>query len=270
MDQPTALMHLRNACVPAANATDAALIAEWQAAQTQLDLANLPVHNPGRPAIGPIPAAGQPHIDALKQVPWAARYLANIQQPYTFEMVELDPLLAYQFTVNMDRSQHHCGALTNPPTLQELLTICLPPTEEAADFKAIQQAQSLILKSNTLNFRVMAQGPLAQNVAGVAFGVSLPLLHVVRWNGLCFLHNGFHRVVGMRNAGATEAPCLLRDVATADQVGINANTFSEALLTSPNPPTIAHFTQGRAYSVQLRKSSRIIHVSWSDYAMPEE
>lgn len=270
MDQPTALTHFRNACVPA-DQSDAALTAEWHAARTLLDLSNLPVHNPGRPTISPIPESEQPYIEALQVRPWAANYFAGIhQQPYTFAMVELDPLLAYQFSVNTERSQHHCAHLSNPPTVQELLPICLPQHEEAADFKGLQQAQSLVLKSETLNFRLIAQGPLMPNVAGIAFGVSIPLLHVVRWNGLCFLHNGFHRAVGIRNAGAIAAPCLLRDVATPEQVGISDNTFSEQLLTSPNPPTLAHYTQGRAYGVQLRKFSRILHVSWSEYAMPEE
>lgn len=274
MDQPMALAHFRQDCVPA-NSDDAALTAEWRAAQAQLDVQNLPVHNPGRPAFQPIPAAHQPYIAALRQVPWVAQYLASIHQPISFEMVELDPLLAYQFSVNMDRSQHHCGALTNPPTLQEMLPICLPQQEEAADAKVLQQAQSVILKAPTLNFRVVAQGPLgpapgAINAAGIVFAVSLPLLHVTRWNGLCFLHNGFHRAVGIRKAGALEAPCLVRDVATPQEVGIGPNTFAEALLTSANPPTIAHFTQGRAYDVQLRKFSRIMHVSWSEYTMPEE
>ena len=76
----------------------------------------------------------------------------------------------------------------------------------------------------------------------------------------------------MRNAGATHIPCLVRDVNDAGAAGIrnNGSTFTEDLLTSGNPPTLAHFTQGRAYDVNLKQKIRVLHVSWSDYVVPIE
>jgi hypothetical protein len=73
-------------------------------------------------------------------------------------------------------------------------------------------------------------------------------------------------------AGATHIPCVFRDVPTSEMAGIRTDgrTFPLSLLESSNPPTIGHFTSGRAYQIQLRAFSRIITVSWADHVVPEE
>src|ERR1700733_421811 len=100
MDEQEALTHLRTACVPS-DPSDAALKAAWQAAQAQL---GPPISNAGSPNVAAIPAAQAPHIVTLMQTPWAAQALQSTLQGSTFQMVEIDPLLAFQFTVDLDRS----------------------------------------------------------------------------------------------------------------------------------------------------------------------
>lgn len=66
-------------------------------------------------------------------------------------------------------------------------------------------------------------------------------------------------------------PCVLRDIlnpAAMDE-GLPA-PLNLPLLQSDNPPTVAHFTQGRAYPVRLRLKSRVVHVSWSEWVVAEE
>jgi hypothetical protein len=103
------------------------------------------------------------------------------------------------------------------------------------------------------------------------FGVTLPFASVARYNGKYYLTNGFHRAIGLRQAGATHMPCMVRDVATPEDVGIQPpGTFQLPLLESPDPPTVGHFTQGRAHNVTIRQFARFLHVSWAEYAIPEE
>jgi hypothetical protein len=60
-------------------------------------------------------------------------------------------------------------------------------------------------------------------------------------------------------------------VPDAKTAGINdGHTFSEALLMSANPPTLRHFTRRLAIDVDIRATSRILHISWADYVFPEE
>ncbi len=265
MNQAEALNFLKNGCIPGAK-TDPQLVADWQAAQAKL---GGPTSNPGHPNIQPIPPSHQqylqqaPLVQALAAAPNAA-----------FQWVEIDPLLAFQFIVDTDRSAHHCSNVSQPPTLDELLVLCVPTSIPPEPLAANQQGQSLLIESRSLNVRLLQQGMLypMNGIAGVQFGMASPIVRVGRYNGRCYLSNGFHRAYGARLAGATHVPCIFADMPDSQSVGIrdDGSTFKLQLLESANPPTVGHFTQGKAQSVLLRAASRIIHVSWSDYVVFDE
>jgi hypothetical protein len=228
--------------------------------------------NAGHPDIQALPAIHDAYIDQVRNAPFAASVFSGPWQDCSFAFVEIDPLLAYQFHVDTDRSDHHCAALTRPPTLENLLPICLPTAPAAEPFDTYNNHQSMILKTRSLNVRTFGAGMFNAAFMGIQFGVALPFAHVVRFNGRCYLYNGFHRALGIRQAGATHMPSIVREVASPEEAGIwqNGATFDLAILESANPPTLAHFTGGRAFDVQLRKLTRLLHVSWSDYVIPDE
>lgn len=265
-DQQQALAHLKVPCLPnPANKSDADLITDWQGAQAKLGAS---VANAGTPAMAQI--QGHPHVQRLLQEPWAAAYLtAQIAQGASFQMIEIDKLLAYQFSVDVARSNSHCpwGRL---PTQQELFDVCLPLALSKDPVHISTQGSAYILKSRSLNFSISAQGAM-QSMIGIQCSWSLPFVHVTRFNGRCYLHNGYHRAVGVRLAGATHMPCFFRDVADPAIAGIQPpGTFDLALLQSANPPTIGHYATGRALDVQLRASMRLIEISWSQHTMFDE
>jgi hypothetical protein len=101
---------------------------------------------------------------------------------------------------------------------------------------------------------------------------ALPFVGVARYNNRCYLTNGFHGAIGIRSAGATHMPCVFRDLQSVDDIGFrnDGRTFTPSLLESEDPPTLAHFARGRAHAVSLRTLSRVLHVSWPEYAVPEE
>ncbi len=266
MDEPQAMNYLATACIPA-NPSPAGIRAEWDAARARR---GPPIPGAGQPDIQDVPAADLPHIVALQQEPWIAQFLPAIPGA-EFKLVEIDPLLAYQFSVDTTRSDHHCSTLPKPPSIADLLPVCLPMHRPSGEYHVNQLPHSVIIKSRSLNLMMMAAG-IGPDMAGMNFGWSIPLLHVVRFNGRCYLHNGFHRAFGARLAGATHIPCIFRDVADADSAGIKSDgsTFGLPLLQSNDPPTIGHFTNGFAHSVTLRAVTRILHVSWSSYAMYDE
>ena len=85
--------------------------------------------------VQPIPSAHDAHIQQLTGAPWFAPAFAGPLQGCEFKLVELDPLLAYQFTVNDGRSQHHCGGLSRPPTMTQLVELCLPVQPAVESFQ---------------------------------------------------------------------------------------------------------------------------------------
>jgi hypothetical protein len=266
LDQQSAIGVLRRSCV-FPDLSDAALAREWQRA---VDKLGAPVQNAGQPDIQPIPADGQAYMEQLLQQPWVAKALREDLMGATFQMVELDPLLAFQFDVNTARSHHHtAGAASGPPSTEELFNICLPRDLRMENVRVNTTSHSLLVTSQGLNFLPLAKGifrTACGSFVGIEVAPSGPFMYVAKYNGRYFLHNGFNRAVGLRRRGVTHAPCVVRDEATPQAVGIlPGSTFELALLESANPPTIRHFTENRALDVQLKVFSRTLHVSWSDY-----
>jgi hypothetical protein len=282
-DQQLALNHLRLDCVPP-DRSEPALIASWRAAQANIG-------QPLNQTIAipmPLPADSEPHMEQLLAQPWLADRLLELDAvqsemgmpPSTFEYVPIDDLLAYQFVVDLDRSNHHCAKLSRPPTLAELLNLGLPIVQPHEDYfmpPITPFSTSAIIKLRNHNLMMhrwgVFDGAHGEKVAGVSFYVGLPFVHVTQFNGKCYLHNGYHRTYGAKLAGATHVPCIFRQVSNAQAAGVwghERGTFPEALFASANPPTIAHYTCGRAKAVRLREKSRVIHVTWHQYSVPDE
>ncbi len=271
LDSQSAIGVLRRSCV-FADTSDAALALEWEQARNKL---GAPVQNAGQPDIQPIPAEGQAYMARLEQQAWVAKSLRDDLCGATFQMVELDPLLAFQFDVSLARSAHHTGgAQSGPPSADELFSMCLPWDLRMENIRVNTSSQSLLVTSQGLNFLPLAKG-LFRTACGSFVGIKVapsgPFMYVVRYNGRHFLHNGFNRAVGLRRRGVTHAPCVVRDVATPEAVGIlPGKTFELPLLESADPPTIRHFAEGRAYDVQLKSFTRTLHVSWADYVTTQD
>lgn len=270
MQRDQAVNYLRGAAIWP-NDDDVSLEGVWQVANASLGQL---IPNAGNPDIQPIPASKVAYIADLTARDWYQRQAGNWFSGATFQMVEIDPLLAFQFAVDVDRSQHHCNGLSVTPTEDELFKLCLPRDLPTEQWDWAPAPGAVIIRSRSLNLRSLAQGMFpAQDgtLAGIFFGSAAPLVHVVRFNGRCYLLNGFHRTFGARAAGATHVPCVFRDVLTADAAGISPpNTFDQTLLESADPPTVGHYTQGRAANLQLRATTRVLHISWSEYGLPNE
>lgn len=264
--QDHALNFLRGSCVPD-DPSDQALGQVWQSATANLGPS---FSNAGKPDILSIPAHMQSKIASVMSLPQVANWLTN-NPGTTFRLIEIDPLLAFQLSINKDRSGHHCGSLAKPPAESGLYDLALPTNHDTDGIQIDSRAQSVILRSKNLNLGVVKTG-LSPGFMGMHFDFSLSLVHVVRLNGRCYLHNGFHRAFGARMAGAIHIPCLFRDVPDPESAGIKSDgsTLDLAVLESPAPPTLGHYTRGNALPVKLRAVSRVLHVSWAEYILPDE
>ena len=132
MDQQQAVNYLRGACVPP-DPSDAALIAEWNAAQAKLGPS---LDGAGNPDVQDLSSACQPHIQQLQQQDWWKAYLVAYPSA-TFKAVEIDPLLAFQFHIMNDRSDNHCNGLALGPGIADLLPVCLPLAPKPENFRVL-------------------------------------------------------------------------------------------------------------------------------------
>lgn len=265
LSHDNATQWLRTGCV-LPDASDQALSAMWQAAQARL---GLPVPNAGLPDIVPLPPDGVSYVTTLLGQSWVQERLQAVQAPrgVDFCLVEIDPLLAYQVHVDHDRSQTHGNGIPQNPTLQQQLDVCLPTIQTSEPLQIHQAPGAMMITSRSLNVRTLWQGYANSGFLGIHVGMALPFVHVVRFNGRCYLHNGFHRAVALRARGVTHIPCIFREVSTAMDAGIQAaGAFDQNLLESVNPPTLLHFTSGRTTDVNLKSFHRVLHVTWAEYS----
>ncbi|MBV9861168.1 MAG: hypothetical protein JO267_03365 [Alphaproteobacteria bacterium] len=268
MDRPQALKHLKSVCV-IDNPSEGALALQWKAARARL---GEPIRDAGNPRIEPIPAKYQAYIKRLTTEPWVATLMKGPMKGCAFKMVEIDPLLAYQYTIDVARAGRICDKLGKPPSVEEMLNICLQRESLGENVLMSRQANSVAIKSRNLNLQILNQGMVGKNTIGITFGWSSPLVQVVVHKGKHYLHNGFHRAYGLRMAGAEMMPCVLRTVSDYDAIGVRDDgaTFGPQYFENGNPPALGHYGQGRAYEVQLRAATRILNVSWSEHVMSDE
>ena len=242
MDQNNALNYLRSWCVPIDD-SDVALIAEWHVARAAR---GNPTPNAGNPDMQPLSTA-HPYVQRVMQSKWAPVFAR--WEGMSFQIVEIDPLLAYQIAVETARLDL-CAGLTQLPAIDELLPICLPLAPQSQEIQVSHTPQSIIVRAKSLNVHTTLTGLINSSFLGIEFGPSLPFVSVARYNNRCYLTNGFHRAVGIRSGGATHAICI-RDVQFVDEIGFRndrAHLYTK-LTRIRGPATLAHFARGRAHAV---------------------
>ena len=262
-----AVDYIRRACAYS-GINKAGAVAKWKEAKSRLTSS---VGTPGLPDIQELPVSSHPY---LAQVPHNARFDATVRgfSSWSFQLVEIAPLLAFQFHVCMDT-----GAPRSVPTVEEMLAECLPHdvgwisyadpvvSHGPTNGSAVIRCDDLNLVPMMLDAGVKLGNQMAKlEFLGLPYGPSSPFVQVVRLDGRCYLKNGYHRAFRSARRGATHIPCVFLEGARWSDV-TNApvgSTFAQAQLTTDNPPTCGHFADGRAYEVSLRKASRVIEVNW--------
>jgi hypothetical protein len=240
--------------------------AAYQAAVAQL---GQPFPNAGLPNILAIPAVHQPHLVAVTQDAQFGRTVAGFNA-FGWGLVEIDPLIAFQLHLSVERATERSITDTS---VGAMLALCLPAA--SMEVKATWTigggpvVGNVTLMSDSLN--LTALGPpsipskgLVDPAAeiGPILGVASDLVHVFQVAGRFYLRNGYHRAWALRKAGVTHMPALILQASSYAQGQVPAGHFPEPIVTGPNPPTIGHFTQGRAYALKLRRARRRVRITW--------
>lgn len=264
MDLQWAIGHYQHDCV-FPDSSDAALTEVWNIARAKL---GPPVANAGHPEIAPLPASADAHLRAATTNPYLAEWLERIQ-PFTFKLVEMAPVLAHQPAVDVGASSRFGGSLSPSASLGDLLNVCIPTSVPQAELRFLRSENSFLVRSRAQLSVGGFQGP--GNRVGLEFALPLPFVQVAEHAGRCYLINGYHRAVTLGRLGITRLPCLFRQVADWDKLGIRQGNayLSKQVLQSANPPTISHYTRGSAHEVTLREVKRFVHVSWVEFSVED-
>ncbi|MEX2246243.1 MAG: hypothetical protein WEC75_06110 [Dehalococcoidia bacterium] len=226
----------------------------------------------GKPEIRDIPKGYKNH---LQRVTKTERFQDTVKSiSWDFKLVEIDPLLAFQIHIEGARSEALGMALPADCGVNHLMPRCLPDRAERIEIHPTETDHSISLEAPTRNLLFLRGGyqPQAdqdQFFVGAFIGSATPFVQVIRFGGRCYLTNGFHRLLSARRKGAMFAPCILGTTENFARTGAEqTGSLARTLLEGDNPPTVGHYTQGRATEIRLRRFATKITVTW-DVSFPE-
>ena len=238
-----------------------------------------PFPKAGQPDVRPIPGGQETYLQGVRDHP---RFDSSVQIPglrsWSFKLMEIDRLLIYQVSISNEFVKRHSGDPSHPPTIGGMLRTCLPLQLDGEQPIVSMRPNVVQITLRDMYCRLLGglqhvANPRDQiSMTGVFCASSSNLAQVVRCNDRTYLKNGVHRAYALRSAGATHMPCLYLETSDWSAVGAvgGSSTFDRDLLESANPPTCAHFSQGRAMNVTLRTMTRIVEVTWSDRIVSED
>jgi hypothetical protein len=186
-------------------------------------------------------------------------------------MVEIRPLLAVQAHVERKRcaSQHGLAGAT----AKQLLETCLPvgPQQTSVTWEQDRNGRGLLIRHPDFNLQSFGGAgtttPEGAIIVGPVIGIPAQWTQAMEIGGRVYLRNGYHRAVGLMEAGHSYMPCLTF-AGHSSQLGVDG--FPQEVMAGVNPPTLGHFEAARATEVQLRKLTKMISISWTEFLLPEQ
>jgi hypothetical protein len=245
-------------------------------------LANPPLHAEPDRRVQSLPAELQPLLPALTGHPVFRRAFGTV--PSRVALVELDALVVYQRTVNLEHVRRLRDRLGPAPSPRALFEFCLPtePPGDPPPFRLRAQGDDeyvFTCESTDLRFLEAAPlrpgqltgydapGPVAA-VIGLVVGFGSNFLNVISAEGKLVLNNGHHRAYALRELGVTHAPCVVQDVTRREELkvvgGGRLRRDPDRYLSGPRPPMLKdYFDPLLSRRVRLVKKNRHVRVRFT-------
>ncbi len=94
----------------------------WKEAKAKV---GKPLPRPGKPQIQPLLQKYHPYLEEVMKNPAFQLTIRDFQK-FGFMMVEIDPLLAFQFHILTDEADKFGQTINQNPTMEDMLALCLP------------------------------------------------------------------------------------------------------------------------------------------------
>ena len=231
--------------------------------------------------VQPLPDELAAMAPAVLEHPIFRRSFAAV--PARLAMVELDALVVYQRTINLEHVRKLRERLGAAPSARDVFHFCLPldrppsapvrvrrlPKDEylfTCDSTDLRFLEAVSLEPGQL--RVFDPlGPVA-GVVGLVVGFGSNFLNVISAEGRLVLNNGNHRAYALREAGVTHAPCVVQEVSRREELkvvgGGRLRRDPDRYLSDPRPPMLRDFFDpALARHVRLHKRTRHVRVKFT-------
>ena len=232
---------------------------------------------PDTVATQPLPPEAADYVAELQKHPTLVNTFSNF--PLTFELVEIDKVVAAQRTVHLDFVEH--VKATYVPSTPNLLRRCLDPEQEPTPLSVGRTAPNFVTVSSSnrkLRFlgvyerpyrsdAVEALRPAGQPVHAVLLlvGYGTETVNMYRVGKRLVLNNGFHRLNALRALGITYAPAAIQHVTYPD-IELPATIQDlprDYLIKAPRPALMKDFVD-RELTCEIRQRSflKVVQIGW--------
>lgn len=174
--------------------------------------------------------------------------------PWTIEWVAMTRVMSIQKAITIDGLDLRLGGVKdNPAAIAEL---CLPIDQPVPPLGGFMDQDGLGFTTSSLNPNLRVAGAQVsdalvgtspdvppQRMQAVTFFVSLgaSYVQVARYQGRCFLRDGYHRAVGLLRAGITHVPAVVIDAPTFQYIVPTPGLFDHEVAFSDHAPMLTAF-----------------------------
>lgn len=202
----------------------------------------------------------------LEDDPTFKEHLVGVHE-HSFASVEIAKLHSFQPNLNLEYVDRLKQGVPTPGDITGLLKFCLPLRTELPKSPALgsfnPNTNTFTLSSENLDLRIIGsvQGeePTAgRSFFGFAYGMGLPQMSVVEYQGIYMIKNGYHRAYALFEAGHKFFPCILLRTNNYNATGAAVpGFFSVDLILSERSPLLVDFSSLAAIEY-LRRLVRVI------------
>lgn len=194
-------------------------------------------------AVSPIPEELADYIKALRETP---RFEPYRNEGWDFKLVDITKVRALQPQIFVNESKKRVSRV-RVEDMKSIAEITIPvpsKTQMPAQFDQIRNAW--VFSSRNPNLRVAghfaAEAQQGMNVFGFMVEIAVSLMQVAKIENKYVLRDGYHRALGLLEAGITNLPALVREFGAYDDLGLPAAALlPRQLYMGERPPVIADY-----------------------------
>jgi len=232
---------------------------------------------PDTVATRPLPPEAADYITELQKSPALVNTFSNF--PLTFELVEIDKVVAAQRTVHLDFVEH--VKVTYTHSTQNLLRRCLDPEQDPTPLSVGRTGPNFITVSSSNRklrflgvherpYRADAMDglrPAGQPVHAVILlvGYGTETVNMYRVGKRLVLSNGFHRLNALRALGILYAPAAIQHVTYPDIEFLPTiqDLPREYLIKAPRPALMKDFYDPQLIcEIRQRGFVKVVQIGW--------
>jgi hypothetical protein len=257
---------------------DAELVHRWRKARKRIrELESTEAAICDNPVFAELPESMAEFAARELQTPEAQQSFHLL--PHRWAMVEIDRLIVMQNLVNLRFVAQLRSLLAPAPFATDIIRLATGRLQPQAEVRVTRLSETVYsFSSPSSDFRFLdtkvlephlVQGSHASGRAalsiGVFIGFGVNFITALHVKNRLILLNGTHRLYALREMGVTHAPCLIRSLASTDELALaeaeDINKNAQLYIHSQRPPLFKdYFDDGLRTITATPRSNRVLHL----------